>query len=81
MTVYKSIDDLMKEVKSLLSDIDSMRAKNTVGKYWYGGFSEFNVVRQEAFIEWPNLSITTERVKLALKNVDVEINKEIGDLT
>lgn len=59
------MDELIKKVESLLSDIDSMRASE---EGWFGTFSEFEAddYAGGANIEWPNLAISADDVRAEL---------------
>lgn len=64
------MEDLIKAVKSLLSDIESMQFRPN----WFGPFSEFEEEDNERFmtamtVEWPNLVISADAVKAELAKV------------
>ena len=77
----QNIDDLLKAVRSLLSDVESMQCKpnpliddlwgDNPGN-WFGPFSETRSFTDEdgGDIAWPNLAISLEDVKKALKELE-----------
>ena len=64
------MEDLIKAVKSLLSDIEAMQDRGRRSDEWFGRFSEFNVTEMDgALVEWPNLAISADAVKVELAKV------------
>lgn len=68
------MDELIKAVKSLISDIESMQTRDP---NWLGPFSEYEDSEDGdgIDIEWPNLAISVEEVKKLLQPKTIE-----GDL-
>jgi hypothetical protein len=62
------MDEVLAAARALLSDIEGMRQEHP--KRWYGGFGYFTVEGDEAYVEWPNLGISAERLGKALKTLD-----------
>lgn len=80
----KEIDDLLKAVKSLISDIESMRCMPDDGRddsgYWFGLFSDYvETGPDEMTVEWPNLAISLAAVKKLLepKTIEGELTKPL----
>lgn len=61
------MDELIKAVRSLLSDIESMQPHCNNDNYWFGPFSEIDEYNN--LVEWPNLAISAEDVKKALEAI------------
>jgi hypothetical protein len=76
------VDEILKAVKSLISDIESMQINSTANADWFGHFSVFEVTLntrtggENAVIEWPNLAISLAAVKKLLEPQTIE-----GELT
>ncbi|MEQ1950957.1 hypothetical protein [Mesorhizobium sp. CN2-181] len=68
------MENLIKAVKSLLSDIEGMNCRapdyaENQSNYWFGRFSEFDNSLESLdgmAVEWPNLAISADEVKKAL---------------
>ena len=63
------MEDLIKAIKSLLSDIEAMQSERT---YLFGSFSEYEKDYEDdnVHVEWPNLAIAAADVKAALAALD-----------
>jgi hypothetical protein len=78
----KEMDDLLKAVKSLISDIESMscdaplRDHDGSQDYWFGPFSEYADHIESVSIDWPNLAISLAAVKKLIEPQTIE-----GELT
>ena len=59
--------NILKALKSLISDIESMQCGDDHRSHWFGPFSEAEDALGESdsdvSIEWPNLSISLEEAK------------------
>jgi hypothetical protein len=67
-------NELIKAVKSLITDIESMQLPTP---NWFGHFSEGEEVEYDGFaVEWPNLAISLAAVKALLEPKTIE-----GELT
>lgn len=65
-------DELLKAVKSLVNDIESMQCVN---KDYFGAFSEYDIDdngRGPVDIEWPNLAISLAAVKKLIEPQTIE---------
>lgn len=61
------MENLIKAVKSLLSDIESMQSDYDTALY--GVFSEGYTGEEGTSIEWPNLGISASKVRNALAEI------------
>jgi hypothetical protein len=71
------MEKLLKAVKSLVSDIESMQVKPEnpdAGLYWFGPFSEAEDAcgdqDSDVSIEWPNLAISLDEVKKVIAEIE-----------
>jgi hypothetical protein len=69
------VDEILKAVKSLISDIESMQQDDP---NWFGGFSEFTDGGSLTVmhVEWPNLAISLAALKKLIEPQTIE-----GELT
>lgn len=70
------MEDLIRAVKSLIIDIESMQPHGNPDNYWFGPFSESEETMDGTIIEWPNLAILLADVKKLLEPKTIE-----GELT
>jgi hypothetical protein len=72
------VDEILKAVRSLISDIESMQS--TAEPNWFGMFSEavdeFSGSLENVSVEWPNLAISLAALKKLLEPQTIE-----GELT
>jgi hypothetical protein len=72
------VDEILKAVKSLISDIESMscdaplRDHDGSQDYWFGPFSEYADHIESVSIDWPNLAISLAAVKKLLEPQTIE---------
>ncbi|AZO48075.1 hypothetical protein [Mesorhizobium sp. M4B.F.Ca.ET.058.02.1.1] len=70
------MDELIKAVKSLISDIESMQLvpddRNASEWVWFGPFSEWETGDGTVEVEWPNLTISLETVKKLLESKTID---------
>jgi hypothetical protein len=65
------MNELIKALKSLISDIESMQSSGTHDSNWFGPFSQHEMGLDDLMeVEWPNLAISLEAVKAALENFE-----------
>lgn len=64
------MDALIKAVKSLIVDIESMQGNAPYDSNWFGPFSEIDEVA--GIVEWPNLAIQLELVKRELAKAELQ---------
>lgn len=66
------MEELLKAVKSLVSDIEAMQKNYITGESWFGGFSNGFESSDDGniMVEWPNLAISLAEVKKTLSETD-----------
>lgn len=71
------MEELIKKVKSLLADIESVQMAPGIGheggQYWFGPFSEFDNNIESVTVEWPNLAISAQEVKVTLAKLEASL--------
>ena len=70
------MEALLKALKSLISDIESMRFAGS-SEFFFGPFSECEGHWDGTIIEWPNLAISLEEVKKTLKELNKPTHRHV----
>lgn len=74
------IEDLIAAVRALIIDVENMRCEPNAPllqtEHWFGEFSEHEENEHgDMIVEWPNLSIDIQRLKVALALAEEEMRK------